>query len=362
MIRRDEVELVFSEADPTVGVRVKGVDVALLVLPGIELPRHDLYDRYWELPLPGADPFGPEGGVTAEGQFLLGTWRNRLGDGALEEFVRLHRGRWDPGVPSQSTNTPVQRTTSHELIVRQRLSETRFRELVRLCGGDPRDRFKPWAETFVFTPPPELFAAARAYASAEGLRFRTATTITVSYAPGPPTETADVGARGDGRIPDAAEFSLDERRLLAWLAAKAHDRPADAVTVGDLHSEALHEGLASDVRELVDAAILRQPAGWRLHVWPLGDSERWAYLVGVGASDEANDEGVRTFHVANGDDAVSSTQQLREQIEYVVDTANDLLPLARAARVGTDPHARHHPDGMCKAHSDYDCGEDDCQR
>jgi hypothetical protein len=90
MIRREEVELVFLDDDPAVVVRVRGVDVAMVVLPGIELPQADLYDGYWER------PDGPDGGVSEEGEFLVVSWRNGPSDGPLEEFARPHRaGRWD---------------------------------------------------------------------------------------------------------------------------------------------------------------------------------------------------------------------------------------------------------------------------
>lgn len=96
MIRRDEVRLVFGDSEPTVVVRVRDVDVAMLVLPGLELPRPGGYDGYWARPLDArADPDSPASGVREEGEFLVGSWRNRPEDGVLEEFVRLHRGRWD---------------------------------------------------------------------------------------------------------------------------------------------------------------------------------------------------------------------------------------------------------------------------
>ena len=99
MIRRDEVELVFNDDEPTVVVRVRGVDVAMLVLPGLEPARPEAYDGYWSAPLrPDADPVGPDSGVGEEGEFLLATWRNDPArGGVLEKFVRLHKGRWDRG-------------------------------------------------------------------------------------------------------------------------------------------------------------------------------------------------------------------------------------------------------------------------
>lgn len=99
MIRRDEVELVFNDDEPTALVRVRGVDVAMVVLPGLKLARPEAYDGYWATSLrPGADPDSPDAGVDEEGEFLLATWRNEpVRGGALETFVRLHKGRWDRG-------------------------------------------------------------------------------------------------------------------------------------------------------------------------------------------------------------------------------------------------------------------------
>ena len=98
MLRRDEVRLVFNDSEPTVLVRVRDMDVAMLVLPGLGVPRPGDYDGYFADPLPGeTDPAGPGSGVAEEGEFLLATWRNRPDDGAMEEYVRLHKGRWDKG-------------------------------------------------------------------------------------------------------------------------------------------------------------------------------------------------------------------------------------------------------------------------
>lgn len=97
MIRRHDVQLLFRDSEPTAAVLVRGVAVATLVLPGLELPHPDGYDGSWAVPMHANTEGGPEGGVRDEGEFLLASWRNRPDDGALEEFVRLHKGRWDRG-------------------------------------------------------------------------------------------------------------------------------------------------------------------------------------------------------------------------------------------------------------------------
>lgn len=353
MIFRDEVELVFSDTDPSAVVRVRGIDVATIVFPGLELPRPDDYDGYWGRLYSRSDGRGADRGVSEEGEFLVVSWRNGPDDGPLEQFVHLHTGRWNRGTssnPEQWNNTRIERTTTHKLIVLERLTEEEFGYLALTCGGHADNIFDASAETFTsnFTVEPDSFAAVRAHALSRGLRFRTETTITYSYQPNDRTY---------------GEFSLDERRLLTWLVDKAHDRvAAEALTVGDLHPEGLNKGLARDVSELVGTGILAQPAGWQLLVWPLRDGERSAYLVTVGDSDDVEDDGVPLFDISETGHGVSSADGVREQIKHVVDTANRLLPLARAARTGTDPDATHHPDGMCKAHGDCDCGEDDCQR
>lgn len=262
-----------------------------------------------------------------------------------------------PGVRRGAT----ERTVSHRLVVLHALTRAQFRELRRLCRQDHHhERFKDWAPTFDFHPAPEVFGAACAYAASEGLRFRTETTVAVSYEP-------DQGAPDAAALADEGDaFSIDDDRLNAWLTPRANERgtrvDSDDITVDDMHSDALHEAMADDVRELIEGGILRQPRDWNVRVFPLEDDRRWAYLVTVTASDDAKDEGAPTFHIAEGVDEVWSARGVRQHIEDVVVTANNLLYLARAARIGTDPHATHHPDGMCKAHGDYDCGEDDCQR
>lgn len=262
----------------------------------------------------------------------------------------------------RSPSLPAQRTTSHRLVVLQPLAAAQFDQLARLCGADPRDRLKTWADSFTFHPRPDAFAAACAYAAAEGLHFRTETTITVSYLP---------DARAIDREPLASAdegdaFSIDGDRLHAWIAAEANERGISVdgadVRYDDVHGGALHEALADDIRDLTDAGILQQPPDWNVHVLPLYHAEQRAFVVTVAPSDDANDEAVPTFLLAAVVDEVRSTRGVSQHIEDVVDTANNLLVVARAARIGTDPHATHHPDGMCKAHGDYDCGEDDCRR
>lgn len=264
----------------------------------------------------------------------------------------------------RASSGAVERSTSHRLVVLQALTDTQFRELAQLCGLDRPERLKAWAEEFRFSPRPEAFARACAYASGQGLRFDTETTIAVSYRPHawtPDDTTTDSTDRDDD------VFSIDQGQLHTWLAERATEGVAARsdsveVTYDDLHSEALHEGLADDVRELVDAGILRQPHDWNIRVLPIEDDNRWAYLAAITASDEAQDAGAPTFLMAEGVDEVWATHEAGRQLEDVVDTANNLLSLARAARIGTDPDATHHPDGMCKAHGDYDCGEDECER
>lgn len=88
-ISQDDVKLLFTDHEPSVIVQVRGVDVAVIVLPGLELPDESTYDGYWS----GTDADD----VNDPGQFLIGTWANDGPGGALESFKRLHKGAWDHG-------------------------------------------------------------------------------------------------------------------------------------------------------------------------------------------------------------------------------------------------------------------------
>lgn len=162
-------------------------------------------------------------------------------------------------------------------------------------------------------------------------------------------------------------FSLDPDGVRAWLTEKvneldAHAPSAEEVTFGDLGDENLHECPDRWVCELVHAGVLREPPGWSVGVYPLGDTAQWAYLATVRVSSDAvYPGGARFFQVAEESEEVGVGDLVVEHLDALVAAANRLLPLARAAQVGTDPAAAHHPDGMCKAHGDYDCGEDECR-
>ena len=60
----------------------------------------------------------------------------------------------------------------------------------------------------------------------------------------------------------------------------------------------------------------------------------WAYLLTVRVSNEAVSAGVPFFQVARESDEVGADEEVAEVIEYLVATANELLPVAVAALAG----------------------------
>ena len=270
-----------------------------------------------------------------------------------------------------STSRATERATSHELIVLPTLTEAQFRELGGICGIEHPGRFKEWANDsdahggFRFEAAPEVFATACSYACGEGLRFRTETSITVAYEPLRTTGPEDTEV-ADALPADAETFSLDDTRLRAWLVDRCEDLDRtpddDDVTFADLCSDEVNHTLDRCVAELVDAGILREPPGWSMGVYALDDLDQWGFLATVRVSNDAvRPGGVPFFQVADLGEDVRIDDSVRARLNELTAGANRLLPLARAAAVGTDPWATRHPDGMCKPHGDYDCGQDECR-
>lgn len=172
--------------------------------------------------------------------------------------------------------------------------------------------------------------------------------------------------RAIGRPAVDAGFHLDDDALRSWLTAKRDelelDNDPEALKFADLGEEALHHDLERYIHELVEAGALVEPLGWNVGVYALDEDDEWGYLVTVRTSNERRHPGgVGFFQVADTYDDLRPSTAVADEVGSVVRTANRLLPIARAAWIGTDPTAVHHPDGMCKAHGDYDCGEDECQ-
>lgn len=272
------------------------------------------------------------------------------------------------GRRGSTTSRVVERTTSHKLVVVPRLNEPtiteeQFRELSRICGDEHPGRLKEWAADFRFDVAPEDFAVAVSYAAGRGLRFRSETTIAVTYEPPGPTAGRQGEAPGDAH---AATFALDAAGLRSWLieehALDPDEIGPEDITFSHLCSEEVNRVLDGCVAGLVDAGILREPPRWSIGVYPLDDADQWGFLVTVRVSNDAvHPGGVPFFQVAELGEDVRLEDSVQERLADMVAAANRLLPLARAAWVGTDPGATHHPDGMCKAHGDYDCGEDECR-
>lgn len=169
-----------------------------------------------------------------------------------------------------------------------------------------------------------------------------------------------------GRPAVDAGFHLDDDALRSWLTAKRDelelDAEPEALTFADLGEEGLHHDLERYVHELTEAGVLVEPLGWNVGVYALDEDDEWGYLVTVRTSNKRRHPGgVGFFQVADTYDDLRPSTAVADEVGYVVRTANRLLPIARAAWTGTDPTATHHPDGMCKAHGDYECGEDECQ-
>jgi hypothetical protein len=168
----------------------------------------------------------------------------------------------------------------------------------------------------------------------------------------------------DGDPGPTDRFALDPERAGQWVAAKLDELgvvgKANA-TFLELGGEDFHESLEQYLHELVEFGALSEPPGWSIGLYALDDTDQWGYLATVRVSNNAmRPGGAPFFQVAATSEDVSIREPVLDEVGCVVRTANRLLPIARAALACASPDGRHHADGMCKAHGDYDCGEDQC--